>query len=223
MRTLTYSNSVLLRNNPVILFSFVAKCKIMNFKVCVPVGLLMLSAAQFACNQQAPKEQEAPAAVSSVLQAPYSQVFYDSLGATMQSYYQLSDALVQADSTAANTAAAALKGHVDSLPVNLLQMDSSHLANITGITGSVSAELTGLAGETALEGKRAAFQMVSDMLFDLVKNTGLKGHTIYHQYCPMAFDDKGAYWLSDKAAIQNPYFGHKMLTCGETKDSLSYK
>lgn len=224
MRTLTYSNSVLLRNNPVILFSFVAKCKIMNFKVCVPVGLLMLSAALFACNQQAaPKEEAAAAGASTALQAPYSQVFYDSLGATMQSYYKLSDALVQADSTAANTAAAELKGHVDSLPVNLLQMDSSHLANITGITGSVSAELAGLAGETELEGKRAAFQMVSDMLFDLVKNTGLKGHTIYHQYCPMAFDDKGAYWLSDKADIQNPYFGHKMLTCGETKDSLSYK
>ncbi|HWV67056.1 DUF3347 domain-containing protein [Chitinophaga sp.] len=195
----------------------------MNFKVCVPAGLMILSVALFACNQRAPEQKEAAGAVSEALQAPYSQVFYDSLGATMQSYYKLSDALVQADSIAANTAAAALKGHIDSLPVSLLQMDSSHLANITGITGSVSAELTGLAGESALEGKRESFQMVSDMLFDLVKNTGLKGHTIYHQYCPMAFDDKGAYWLSDKAGIENPYFGHKMLTCGETKDSLIYK
>lgn len=195
----------------------------MNFKVCVPASLMILGVVLFACNQQAPEQKEAAGSVSEALQAPYSQVFYDSLGATMQSYYKLSDALVQADSTAANTAAAALKGHVDSLPVHLLQMDSSHLANISGITGSVSAELAGLAGEPALEGKRESFQMVSDMLFDLVKNTGLKGHTIYHQYCPMAFDDKGAYWLSDKAAIQNPYFGHKMLTCGETKDSLIYK
>lgn len=223
MRTLTYSNSILPTNNPVILFSFVTKCKIMNFKVCLPAGLLILGMALFACNQQAPEEKKAAGGVAEALQAPYSQVFYDSLGATMQSYYKLSDALVQADGTAANTAAAALKGHVDSLPVTLLQMDSSHLANITGITGSVSAELDGLAGESTLEGKRASFQMVSDMLFDLVKNTGLKGHTIYHQYCPMAFDDKGAYWLSDKADIQNPYFGHKMLTCGETKDSLIYK
>lgn len=223
MRTLTYSNTVIQSKNPVILFSFVAKCKIMNFKVCVPVGLLVLSASLFACHQSAPTEEQAAANHSAALQAPYSQVFYDSLSNTLQSYYKLSGALVQADSVAANAAAIALKGHVDSLPVTLLQMDSSHLANITGITGSVSAELTGLTGETGLEGKRASFQMVSDMLFDLVKNTGLKGHTIYHQYCPMAFDDKGAYWLSDKAAIENPYFGHKMLTCGETKDSLTYK
>lgn len=195
----------------------------MNFKVCVPVGLMMMVTALFACHEEAPKEEQQQAATSAALQAPYSQVFYDSLGTTLATYYRLSDALVQADSTAANSVAAGLKLHVDSLPVNLLQMDSSHLANISGITSSISAELAGFEGETGLDGKRASFQMVSDMLFDLVKNTGLKGHTIYHQYCPMAFDDKGAYWLSDKAAIQNPYFGHKMLTCGETRDSLIYK
>jgi Cu(I)/Ag(I) efflux system membrane fusion protein len=65
--------------------------------------------------------------------------------------------------------------------------------------------------------------MVSDMLYDLIKNTGLKGDTVYHQYCPMAFDDKGAYWLSSQSAIRNPYFGKEMLTCGNTKDTLIYK
>ena len=196
----------------------------MKFRIYVPIGLLMLAMVLFACHQAAPTKEEVPEAEASVaLQAPYNQVFYDSLGGAMQSYYRLSATLVQADSTGANTAAISLKAKVDSLPVSLLQMDSSHLANISGITGSISAELAGLEGETGLEGKRASFQMVSDMLFDLVKNTGLKGHTIYHQYCPMAFDDKGAFWLSDKPAIENPYFGHKMLTCGETRDSLIYK
>jgi hypothetical protein len=194
----------------------------MNLKVCIPVGALLLTSILFACHQPAPKEEQQQTATAA-LQAPYNQVFYDSLQVTMHTYYQLSAALVKADSIAANTAAAVLKLHVDSLPVQVLQMDSSHLGNITGITGSISAELTGFAGETGLEGKRASFQMVSDMLFDLLKSTGLKGHTIYHQYCPMAFDDKGAYWLSDKAEIENPYFGHKMLTCGETRDTLIYK
>jgi len=183
----------------------------------------MLVTGLFACHSDAPKEEPQQAAASAALQAPYNQVFYDSLGTTLASYYRLSDALVQADSVIANKVAADLKLHVDSLPVGLLQMDSTRLANISGITGSISAELAGFEGEAGLDGKRAAFQMVSDMLFDLVKNTGLKGHTIYHQYCPMAFDDKGAYWLSDKPGIQNPYFGHEMLTCGETRDSLSYK
>lgn len=195
----------------------------MNFKVCVPVGTVLLAAALFACQQPAPKTAETSAPATAALQAPYSQVFYDSLQLAMQSYYQLSAALVKADSSAANTAAAILKAHMDSLPVNTLQMDSSHLGIISGTTGSISAELAGFEGEQGLEGKRASFQMVSDMLFDLVRNTGLKGKTIYHQYCPMAFDDKGAYWLSEKAEIVNPYFGDKMLHCGETKDTLSYQ
>jgi Cu(I)/Ag(I) efflux system membrane fusion protein len=183
----------------------------------------MLATGFFACQGGAHKEETPEAAATAALQAPYSQVFYDSLGGVMQSYYRLSAALVEADSTGANTAAVSLKTKMDSLPVSLLQMDSSHLAGIAGITGSISAELAGLEGETGLEGKRASFQMVSDMLFDLVKNTGLKGDTIYHQYCPMAFNDKGAFWLSDKPAIENPYFGHKMLTCGETRDTLIYQ
>ncbi|MBC9915489.1 DUF3347 domain-containing protein [Chitinophaga varians] len=196
----------------------------MNFRLGVPVGTLCIAIALFSCQSSSTKSGEDEATKPTVsLQAPYNQVYYDSLQLVMQAYYQLSDALVKADSLAANTAAASLKQHMDSLPVNTLQMDSSHLSIITGTTGSISAELAGFEGEHDLEGKRSSFQMVSDMLFDLVKNTGLKGKTIYHQYCPMAFEDKGAYWLSDKPEIFNPYFGNKMLHCGETKDTLSYQ
>ncbi|MEC5144415.1 DUF3347 domain-containing protein [Chitinophaga sp. 212800010-3] len=192
----------------------------MNFKVCVPVGLLLLT---MACHQPSSPDQQAPAAAGVALQAPYNQVFYDSLGSTMQTYFRLAEAFTAADSSKAGTEAALLKLHVDSLPVNLLQMDSTHLAGVTGITGSISAELAGLAGEKGLEGKRSSFQMVSDMMFDLVKTTGWKGHTVYREFCPMAAEGNGAYWLSEKAAIKNPYFGEKMLTCGETRDSLIYK
>ena len=36
----------------------------------------------------------------------------------------------------------------------------------------------------------------------------------------MAFDNQGAYWLSNAKQIRNPYFGEKMLTCGEVKEKL---
>jgi len=39
-------------------------------------------------------------------------------------------------------------------------------------------------------------------------------------FCPMAFDNAGAYWLSDTNAIANPYFGHKMLKCGKVTDQI---
>ena len=48
----------------------------------------------------------------------------------------------------------------------------------------------------------------------------LKNAGVYRQFCPMAFNDQGAYWLSPETEIRNPYFGKKMLACGEVRDSL---
>ena len=51
---------------------------------------------------------------------------------------------------------------------------------------------------------------------------GTTGETIYYQYCPMARDNKGAYWLSAVEEIKNPYFGDAMLTCGENKAVIKW-
>lgn len=196
---------------------------IMKIRIFLPIGALVLSAGLYSCQNNTPAATETAAAAPQALQAPYTQQYYDSLGRVMDAYHQLSAALVKSDTSAASSAAILLKQHVDSLPVQLLQMDSARLAGIAGITGSISAELAGLLGEKDIEGKRGEYQMVSDMLYDLIKATGYKGHTVYRQYCPMAFDDKGAYWLSETRNIVNPYFGDKMLECGSTNDSLIYK
>ena len=56
--------------------------------------------------------------------------------------------------------------------------------------------------------------------YESIKMFGLENTTAYFQYCPMANNDKGAYWLSSKKDILNPYFGDAMLTCGETKETI---
>jgi Cu(I)/Ag(I) efflux system membrane fusion protein len=38
----------------------------------------------------------------------------------------------------------------------------------------------------------------------------------------MAKNGKGAFWLSEIRNIRNPYFGNKMIDCGETKETLNY-
>lgn len=184
--------------------------------------MMMTTVLLYACQQPAPKQADGEGVVAT-LQAPYADVFYDSLNVAVQSYYELTDALVKADSVRADLSAVQLKQHLDSLPVQQTGADSTRIVQLKEAAGSISAELAGLVGEKDLEGKRTSFQMVSDMLFDLVKTTGLKGKTVYRQYCPMAFNDQGAYWLSDKEEILNPYFGDKMLHCGDVTDTLSYK
>jgi Cu(I)/Ag(I) efflux system membrane fusion protein len=66
------------------------------------------------------------------------------------------------------------------------------------------------------------FVSFNDNFFKAVKAFGLMGKTVYYQFCPMANNSKGAYWLSESADIRNPYYGESMLTCGETKDTLKY-
>jgi hypothetical protein len=36
----------------------------------------------------------------------------------------------------------------------------------------------------------------------------------------MAFNNTGGFWLSDSKTIRNPYFGDKMLTCGQVRETL---
>jgi hypothetical protein len=57
----------------------------------------------------------------------------------------------------------------------------------------------------------------------LLKAFGANDRTLYYQHCPMANNDKGGNWISQTSEIKNPYFGDKMLKCGETKETLASK
>ena len=61
--------------------------------------------------------------------------------------------------------------------------------------------------------QRTAFVSVTTEVEKMMEDA-LSSGTIYKQYCPMAFNNKGAYWLSESKDIMNPYFGDKMLKCG---------
>ena len=177
--------------------------------------------AMVACHSSSQQAREEKADTG-ILQAPFAPVFYDSLQVAMNSYYELTDGMTSANLTYIDKYGAQLKQHLDSLPLSRLQMDSGRLSQVRTNVGSISAELSGLLGEQKIDEKRKSFEMVSDMLYDVVKITGLKGQTIYRQYCPMAFDDRGAFWMSRSRQKQNPYFGNDMTACVEVADSLKY-
>lgn len=67
---------------------------------------------------------------------------------------------------------------------------------------------------------RRQLRIVSDQFIMISKTFKPYKNTLYIQFCPMADDNGGAYWLSTTRAIKNPYFGESMLNCGETKDSI---
>lgn len=71
-----------------------------------------------------------------------------------------------------------------------------------------------------LDAQRAAFETLSIAFYEQLQVEGA-GKTLYKQYCPMAFDDKGAFWISDVKEIRNPYFGDMMLKCGSVEETIA--
>ncbi|MGB4846201.1 MAG: hypothetical protein WBP16_17160, partial [Ferruginibacter sp.] len=73
-----------------------------------------------------------------------------------------------------------------------------------------------IAASKKIEAQRTAFASLSGNIYTLAKAVKLSADNIYQQFCPM----KKMYWLSDEAAIKNPYYGITMLTCGKVTDTL---
>lgn len=136
-------------------------------------------------------------------------------------YYDLKNALVKTDGTEAAAAAEQLAMVTTNLQATTVGDSTASTvlnANLDTIKTMSMAIAATHPGE--VETMRASFEKVSDNMFALLKNADLQHAGVYRQYCPMAFNDKGAYWLSEEEEIKNPYFGKKMLSCGEVTDSL---
>lgn len=71
-----------------------------------------------------------------------------------------------------------------------------------------------------IEEFRNHFLKLSELSIDLLKNTGPINQTLYIEFCPMADNNKGGYWISAQENILNPYFGDKMLTCGSVMETI---
>tara|TARA_R100001369_G_scaffold38462_1_gene64177 strand:- start:34933 stop:35481 length:549 start_codon:yes stop_codon:yes gene_type:complete len=85
------------------------------------------------------------------------------------------------------------------------------------------AEMKSLAKQLAdtddIEKQRALFSQFTEKAGSMFEDA-LSGGTIYKKFCPMAFNNKGAYWYADVEEISNPYFGDKMPNCGSVTKTI---
>ena len=183
-------------------------------------GLLLILAA-CSSNEEKLKETDQPQAP--LAKSANSAVFNQSFSKMLEDYYSLKDNFVAEKDSLIASSARSLIVSVDSLQLNELKADSNIVATAETYTQGISSELKGLLGEKSIEAKRKSFQMVSDQLYDLVRTVQYDRAIVYHQFCPMAFNDQGANWLSNSSDIRNPYIPKKMLTCGEVKDSIDFR
>lgn len=151
---------------------------------------------------------------SSTQQVEVSSAFSEQLTAVVESYFLIKNNLVK-----------------DQMPTNAVQTLTQALAKVsTDGTGKDNAKWekikSGLTEATAkikaskdIASARTHFSSLSTQVIKLTETYKLNTAVVYKDYCPMAFDNKGGYWLSETEDIKNPYFGASMLTCGEVKQT----
>jgi len=142
------------------------------------------------------------------------------LNTVFDQYIVLKDAFVQSDSKKAKQSARQVQQSLSKVDMKLLTGDAH--TQWMDISGKIDTQLKKIGTTVKVEDQRIAFSTLSEQFYKAIQTFGLMGKTVYYQFCPMAFDNKGAYWLSESETIRNPYFGEKMIDCGETKETLDY-
>jgi len=143
------------------------------------------------------------------------------LGEVINQYLLMKDVFFDGDEKSVEAAAKKTLDALKKVDMNLLKGES-HLKWMK-YQKSIKENLNGIISMKGIEMKRSHFSVVSDQLTNAIESFGVKSNnndTLYLEFCPMAFDNKGAFWLSETKVIKNPYFGDKMPTCGEVKKTF---
>jgi len=131
-------------------------------------------------------------------------------------YLDIKDALVAGDTGICKTATINFLDAMEQLKERFPKNNSTYTYLDSMQTFAKKIDKSAL-----IDHKRSMFSLLSNSMNQFLKSIEIKNAHIYHQFCPMALHDTGAFWLSQEADIKNPYFGKEMLECGETVDSLN--
>ncbi len=132
----------------------------------------------------------------------------------LTSYYDIKNALVNSDASAA-----ALKATAFSKAWSNIDVKSLPLVERTAFLSyqdKLALDVKQISERKDIAVQREHFAKFSTHFFELAKVVKLTKDPVYYDYCPM----KKSYWLSEQAAIKNPYYGKQMLTCGTIKETL---
>jgi Cu(I)/Ag(I) efflux system membrane fusion protein len=158
------------------------------------------------------------AAEASEPQFQVDATFQKQLGNVFTAYVALKDAFVSSDRAKVKAEAAETKNILSKVDMKLLTGAAHN--DWMNYVSQMEKSLQEMQEYVDIELQRKAFSIVSDNLYKSIKAFGLGGKEAFYEFCPMAFNNEGAYWLSDQSQIRNPYFGEKMLTCGSVKEKL---
>ncbi|WP_162419500.1 efflux RND transporter periplasmic adaptor subunit [Cyclobacterium roseum] len=146
-----------------------------------------------------------------------SSTFQEQLTVLAEAYFELKNELVADDAEAARNAGNQVGEALNQVDMELVE-GAAH-AHWMELKVEAEKALEGIAKADGLQPVRKQFMLLSESMLEMTESFGLEKDKVYRQYCPMAFGDEGAYWLSETEEIRNPYFGADMLRCGEVRET----
>jgi len=144
--------------------------------------------------------------------------FQEQLKAVFYEYINLKDALVKEDSKSTSANATTLLNKLNKVDMKLLSDNKAHNYWMS-LEKEIKSSATSISETSDIESQRDHFKHLSSHLINAVQLFGVN-EKIYVEFCPMADNNNGAYWLSKEEQVINPYFGEAMLTCGEVKQVI---
>jgi len=146
--------------------------------------------------------------------------FIQQLDAVTSAYLRLVQALVSSDFEKGRSA---LDGIIEALAeVDMKLLKGRYHDDWMMLHSELSKVLVSARQAKDLESLRIDFSSLSNLLIETNEKLGPSRDPLYKAYCPMAFNNQGAYWITTEQKIENPYYGSLMLTCGEIKGRITF-
>ena len=139
----------------------------------------------------------------------------------LNNYFNIKDALVVGDSLTARDESILMVLEVEEIAYTLVPEEDKF--RWLKKSDAILLDAKSITQAKTLADQRKAFDPLSKTIYDVVTEIGVDSMVVYKQYCPMAFDNVGAAWLSREAEVLNPYFGDVMLRCGVIEEVVTVK
>jgi len=191
-----------------------------NFKIDSAMQILAKSSMMSPEEPPKPKAAEVGQEEEVIEKVKAPMVFLRGLTPVFEEYLRLKDSLVEGMTDEA-------AGHAEKLDELMQGVDVSILSEKarrawTTLSSTIQEGLKKFAETREIEAQRKAFDPLSEAFVKVVmgfRHAMKDPLVVFH--CPMAFNQKGAYWIEGSEQRRNPYFGRTpfngqdMLQCGE--------
>lgn len=166
----------------------------------ITLFMFAIAAMTFAANAQTPEKVDADAKAQ--------------IAATLESYFAVKNALVDSNAETASTAAGTL---VEKLAaVDDTKLTAAQNAVWTKRAVALKKDASHINKNKEIGHQREHFETLSINIYAVIKAIAANSADVFLYYCPM----KKASWLSESKEVRNPYYGKKMLDCGDIKATL---